>query len=154
MADLGIISDDFSGEAIRALIAFHVADAESLSPPQNVHAMPLERLAEPDVAFFSAWLDGELAGCGALRKLTPDHGEVKSMRVAPGFLRRGVGEAMLLHLIAEARTRGFARLSLETGRPEAFRPAQSLYAKHGFAQCPPFGDYSENDFSLCMSRTL
>lgn len=154
MAELRIIGDDLSGEAIRALIAYHVADAQTLSPPESVHAMPLERLARADVAFFSAWLDGELAGCGALRELAPDRGELKSMRVLPAFLRRGVGEAILLRLIAEARARGYTWLGLETGRPAAFLPAQSLYAKHGFAACPPFGEYSDNDFSLCMSRAL
>lgn len=154
MAEIRIIEDDLSGEAIGALIAFHVADAESISPPQNVHAMSLERLASPDVAFFSAWLDDELAGCGALRELAPDRGELKSMRVLPAYLRRGVGEAILLRLIAEAQARGYTWLGLETGRPAQFVAAQRLYAKHGFAECEPFGNYVSDDFSLCMSRTL
>ncbi len=154
MAGLRIVADDVSGAAIGALIDYHLADANRWSPPENVHAMPRERLTQPDIAFFSAWLGDELAGCGALKRLAPDHGEIKSMRVAPAFLRTGVGEAILLHLIGEARSRGYTRMSLETGRPEPFHAAQALYAKHGFAECPPFGDYVSDGFSLCMSRAL
>ena len=154
MADLRIVADDLSGEAIGALIDFHLSEMHRWSPPEQVHAVPRERLTRPDMAFFSAWQDDELAGCGALKTLAADHGELKSMRVAPAFLRQGVGEAILLHLIAEAQGRGIDRLSLETGRLEEFRAARALYAKHGFAQCPPFGDYLDDGFSLCMSRTL
>lgn len=154
MADLRIVADDLSGEAIAALIAFHRAEMHRWSPPEAVHAMPRERLAEPDITFYSAWRGDALAGCGALKALASDHGELKSMRVAPAFLRQGVCEAVLLHLIAEARARGYARVSLETGQPDEFRAAQALYAKHEFARCAPFGAYLDDDFSLCMSRTL
>ena len=154
MADLRILVDDLSGEASGALIAFHRSEMQRWSPPENVHAMPRERLAQPDISFYSAWQGDELAACGALKQLAPDHGELKSMRVAPTFLRQGVGEAMLLHLIDEARARGYTRLSLETGQPAEFHAAQALYIKHGFARCTPFGDYVDDDFSLCMSRPL
>ena len=154
MAGLRIVADDLSGEAIGRLIAFHISEMRRWTPPEKIHAMPRERLGEPDVAFFSAWQGDDLAGCGALKQLAPDHGELKSMRVAPALLRQGVGEAILLHLVAEARARGYARLSLETGRPEPFRAAQALYAKHGFTECEPFGDYVSDEFSLCMSRAL
>ena len=154
MANLRIVADDLSGEAIGALIDFHLSEMHRWSPPEFVHAMPRERLSRPDMAFFSAWRGDDLAGCGALKQLAPDHGEIKSMRVAPAFLRRGVGEAILLHLIEQARARGQVRLSLETGRPEEFLAARSLYAKHGFDECAPFGDYCDDGFSLCMTRTL
>ena len=154
MADLRIVADDLSGKAIGALIAFHRAEMHRWSPPENVHAMPRERLAQPDISFYSAWQGDELAACGALKQLAPDHGELKSMRVAPSFLRQGMGEAILIHLIAAARMRGYTRLSLETGQSAEFRAAQALYAKHGFARCAPFGEYLDDNFSLCMSRTL
>mgnify|MGYP006185158649 FL=1 len=76
------------------------------------------------------------------------------MRAAPEYRGKGAGEAILLHLMAEARVRGYCWLGLETGRPEPFLPAQRLYARHGFAECPPFGDYLSDEFSLCMSRSL
>ena len=154
MADLRIVADDLSGEAIGALIASHRAEMHRWSPPEAVHAMPRERLAEADITFYSAWRGDALAGCGALKALAPDHGELKSMRVAPAFLRQGVGEAVLLHLIAEARRRDYRRVSLETGKPVEFRAAQTLYAKHGFTRCAPFGAYLDDDFSLCMSLAL
>ena len=154
MADLRILADDLSGKAIGALIAFHRSEMQRWSPPENVHAMPRERLAQPDISFYSAWQGDELAACGALKQLAPDHGELKSMRVAPSFLRQGMGEAILIHLIAAARMRGYTRLSLETGQSAEFRAAQALYAKHGFARCAPFGEYLDDNFSLCMSRTL
>ena len=154
MADLRIVADDLSGEAIGALIAFHRFEMHRWSPPEAVHAMPRERLAEPDITFYSAWRGEALAGCGALKQLSFEHGELKSMRVAPAFLRQGVGEAILLHLIAEAQRRGYRRVSLETGQPAEFRTAQALYAKHGFTRCAPFGGYLDDDFSLCMSLTL
>jgi putative acetyltransferase len=154
MTGFEIREDDLSGDAIVALLEFHVAEAMRHSPPGSVHAMPVERLRQPDVTFWSVW-DGEaLAGCGALKELDPEHGELKSMRTAPEYLRRGVGEAVLLYMIAEARRRGYTRLSLETGRPEPFHAAHGLYRKHGFEECPPFADYVLDDFSMCMTRTL
>ncbi|WP_226632137.1 GNAT family N-acetyltransferase [Novosphingobium profundi] len=146
--------DDLSGEAILALLQFHLDEMHQWSPPESVHAMPAERLRQPDVTFFSAW-DGEsLAGCGAIKHLDAGHGELKSMRVAPAYRRKGAGRALLLHLLEEAKACGYTRVSLETGRPEAFVPAHNLYLSHGFVECPPFADYVADDFSMCMTREL
>ncbi|MEZ5708528.1 MAG: GNAT family N-acetyltransferase [Blastomonas sp.] len=154
MSRFTIREDDLTGAAIIALLEYHLAEMIRHSPICSVHAMPVERLRGPDVTFWSVWDGDALAGCGALHEIDPDHGELKSMRAAPAFLRRGVGEAMLLHLMAEARLRGYSRLSLETGRPEPFHAAHALYRKHGFAKCPPFADYREDPFSMCMTRPL
>ncbi|WP_232492874.1 GNAT family N-acetyltransferase [Novosphingobium kaempferiae] len=152
--NLTIVPDDLNGEAVLALLQFHLDEMHRWSPPESVHAMPAERLRQPDVAFFSAW-DGEvLAGCGAIKHLGDDHGELKSMRAAPEYRRKGVGKAILARLLEEARTRGYARVSLETGRPEPFHPAHGLYRAHGFVECPPFGDYVSDDFSICMTKDL
>ena len=154
MSEYRVIEDDLQGAAVLDLLAYHLAEMHSLSPPCKVHAMPAERLRQPDVTFYSAW-DGEaLAAVGALRRIDARRGELKSMRAAPAYRGQGAGEAILLHLIAEARRRGYRWLGLETGRPEPFRPAQALYRKHGFAECENFGDYVSDEFSLCMSRTL
>lgn len=152
--NLTIVPDDLNGEAVLALLQFHLDEMHLWSPPESVHAMPAERLRQPDVAFFSAW-DGEvLAGCGAIKHLSDDHGELKSMRAAPEYRGKGVGKAILAHLLEEARTRGYARVSLETGRPEPFHSAHGLYRAHGFVECPPFGDYVSDDFSICMTKDL
>ncbi|MXO91798.1 GNAT family N-acetyltransferase [Altererythrobacter aquaemixtae] len=124
------------------------------SPACQVHAMPVERLREADVTFYSAWSDGTLAACGALKQLGDNRGELKSMRAAPDFRGKGAGEAILLYLVSEAKRRGYCWLGLETGGTKEFLPAQRLYEKHGFSKCPAFGNYVSDEFSLCMSREL
>jgi putative acetyltransferase len=154
MPEYRIIEDDLSGLAVTELLAFHLAEAHTLSPACKVHAMPVERLREPDVTFYSAWDGDQLAAVGALRQIEPGRGELKSMRAAPAYRGKGAGEAILRHLIGEAERRGYAWLGLETGRPDAFLPARSLYGKYGFTECENFGDYVSDEFSLCMSRVL
>lgn len=154
MTPYRIAADDLSAPAVIDLLRFHLDEMHRWSPACKVHAMPVERLRQADVTFYAAW-DGEhLAAVGALKELDPGRGELKSMRAAPDYRGKGAGEAILLHLMDEARSRRMTWLGLETGRPGPFAPAQRLYAKHGFAECPPFGDYVSDEFSLCMSRTL
>lgn len=149
-----IRQDDLGGPEIADLLRLHLAEMHRNSPACSVHAMPIERLRAPDVTFWSIWEDGRLAGCGALKALPDEQGEIKSMRTAPDFLRRGVGERMLLHLIEEARRRGYRQLSLETGSGPPFAPAIALYGKHGFVPCGPFGDYADDPFLRFMTRLL
>lgn len=154
MESLRIVEADPAEEPVARLIGYHVEQMHRWSPPASVHALPANRLREDDVTFYAAWHDGRLAGCGALKQLEADHGELKSMRVAPEFLRRGIGEAILLRLLGEARARGYSRVSLETGDGEPFVPALRLYAKHGFTRCEPFAGYTDDGFSQCLSKAL
>ena len=154
MPSYSIRQDDLSGHAVTGLLAFHLDEMSEFSPADKVHAMPIERLREPDVTFYSAWDGDALAAVGALRQLDTKRGEIKSMRAAPSYRGQGAGEAILLHLMREALARGYVWLGLETGRPEPFEPAQQLYAKHGFVECQAFGDYISDEFSLCMGREL
>jgi putative acetyltransferase len=124
------------------------------SPPESVHALPIEKLRERDVTFWSVWENGELLGCGALKQLDPQHGEVKSMRTVSKHLRKGVGRAVLDHIITEAKRRGYQRLSLETGSMAAFEPARMLYQRAGFIYCEPFGEYVEDSNSVFMTMQL
>jgi putative acetyltransferase len=149
-----ITPDDLTGEAVTGLLAFHLAEMHRWSPACKVHAMPVQRLRKPDIAFYTAWANGELAAVGALRELGDGRGEIKSMRAAPQWRGKGAGEAILLHLLAEARARKYTWVGLETGRPEPFQAAATLYRKHGFLDCPAFSDYVSDDFSLCMARNL
>ena len=151
---LHIAKDDLRGSEIAALLQLHLDEMHQWSPPESVHAMAAERLRQPDVTFYAAWDGARLAGCGALKQLDETHGELKSMRTVAEYRGRGVGKALLLHLLAEAEARGYTRVSLETGRPAAFAPARGLYAAHGFTECPPFGTYVADDFSTCMTREL
>jgi putative acetyltransferase len=146
--------DDLRGAEIRALLAEHLRSMHQLSPPESVHALDVNALLRPEITFWTAWSHGELLGCGALKELTPAHGEVKSMRTGSAHRRKGVGRAMLQHIIAEARRRSYIRLSLETGSMPAFDPARRLYESFGFTYCPPFADYVDDPNSVFLTRTL
>ena len=146
--------DDLSGEAIRALIACHLEGMHDTSPPESVHALDIEGLRHPSITFWSAWIGGELAGIGALKAIDAERGELKSMRVDDRFRGSGVGRAILHHIIAAARERGMTSLWLETGSPEDFVPAQRLYESEGFTRCGPFEGYTDDPFSVFMTRTL
>lgn len=149
-----ITRDDLSGPEVQALLAEHLQNMHSISPRESVHALDLDGLRRPDITFWTVWAEDELLGCGALRELTPGHGEVKSMRTALAHRGRGVARAMLVHILAEAQARGYGRVSLETGSQAAFEPARRLYASHGFVPCPPFGDYRLDPNSVFMTREL
>ncbi|MBA4759946.1 GNAT family N-acetyltransferase [Sphingosinicella sp.] len=146
--------DDLRGPEIAALLQAHLDDMHRHSPPESVHALDLDALRAPDITFWTVWDEGVLLGCGALRELDPQHGEIKSMRTDERHRRRGVATVMLDHIIEEARRRGYTRLSLETGTPAAFDAARLLYASRGFTLCPPFGDYKEDPYSVCMTLEL
>lgn len=154
MTQYRIAQGDLSDPAILRLLQLHLDEMYQWSPPETVHALPPEKLAEPDVTFFAAWDDERLAAVGALKELDQARGELKSMRAAPEYRGKGAGEAVLLHLLNEARLRGYSWLGLETGRPEPFRPASRLYEKHGFKECDAFGNYVSDEFSMCMARLL
>jgi len=146
--------DDLSHPAIHALLNEHLQNMRALSPPDSVHALDLAKLRQPEISFWSAWDGPSLLGCGALKALSPAHGEVKSMRTPDALRRRGAGRAILAHIIAVARSRGYQRLSLETGSMAAFEPAHRLYQSAGFTDCGPFGDYIEDPHSRFMTLRL
>ena len=136
------------------LLSAHLVRARAETAPGSAHALDLSGLQAPEVTFWSAWEGETLAGVGALKQLSADHGEVKSMHTAEAMRRRGVGSAILRHIIASARARGMSRLSLETGSWPYFAPARALYARHGFVECPPFGDYRPDPNSVFMTLAL
>ena len=151
---LRFVLDDLSGAPTRALIARHLSGMHANSPPESVHAFDVDRLRQPGVTFWSVWVGKEIAGCGALKVLDSDRGELKSMRVADAYLGQGIGRAMLQHLTAEAHARGLRSLWIETGSAPAFVPALRLYESAGFLRCGPFGDYREDPFSIFMTREI
>ena len=124
------------------------------SPPESMHALDIEALRQPGITFWTAWENGELLGCGAIKELSPRHGEIKSMRTAAPHLRKGVARGLLNHILEEAKRRRYRRLSLETGSLEAFAPARGLYGGFGFKQCRPFADYVEDPHSVFMTMEL
>ena len=149
-----IIVDNLQGPEIIALLEEHLAEMRSVSPPESVHALDLSGLRKPGITFWTLWLGAELAGCGALKELAPDHGEIKSMRTAHRHKRKGIAASMVRHILEEAARRGYRRLSLETGSQPHFGPARALYASFGFQRCGPFGDYIDDPNSVFMTRAL
>lgn len=142
---------------VAELLRIHVDRARAETGRGSAHALDLAGLRAPGVTFWSAWdvdMRASLVAVGALKELTGDHGEVKSMHVAERMRGRGYGSAMLRHIIASARARGMSRLSLETGSWPYFVPARVLYSRHGFVECEPFGDYRADPNSVFMTLAL
>lgn len=137
-----------------ALLQQHVSRARAETAPGSAHALDLAQLQSADVSFFSAWDGGSLLGVAALKRLSPDHGEVKSMHTAQSARRRGVATALMRHLLAAARDAGLTRLSLETGSWDYFEPARAFYRRHGFRDCAPFAHYRADPNSIFMTREL
>jgi len=149
-----IVVDDLSGPQIAEFLQRHVDQMRSVTPPESVHALDLDGLRRPEVTFWTMLDDSTVVGCGALKELDPEHGEVKSMRTAPAYQRRGVASGMLGHIIGQARQRGYTRLSLETGSFDFFAPARALYEKFGFEYCAPFADYRADPNSAFLTKVL
>ena len=148
------VEGDLDSADVQALIAEHVGGMAPHSPPESIHALAADALRAPGIAFWSMRDGDALAGMGALKAIDASHAEIKSMRTVAGLRRQGAGAAMLAHLIAEARRRGFRRLSLETGTARFFAPARALYAGAGFMECAPFEGYCEDRFSVFMTREI
>lgn len=146
--------DDLRGPEIAALLQGHLDHMRTLSPPDTIHALDLERLRVPEVTFWTVWEGAELLGCGALKELAPDFAEIKSMRTAPEHRGKGVGELMLRHILSVAREREYARVSLETGTHPDFEPAHRLYKRFGFEYCDAFADYEITEHNVCMTLEL
>lgn len=146
--------DDLNGPEIAALLQRHLEHAATHSPRESIHALDLDRLRSPEITFWSVWSEGSLMGCGALRELAPDHGEIKSMHTALAHRGKGVAAQLLTHILAEAMARSYRRVSLETGTMAGFAAARALYARFGFIPCPPFADYRDDPNSLCMTLEL
>lgn len=149
-----IVVDDLSGPEIAALLSAHLDFARANSPVGSVHALDLDALKQDSITFWSAWDGKDLVGCIALKELDAHHGEIKSMHTVKTVRRSGIARQLVVHLIDEARTRSYRRLSLETGGNDAFAPARRLYETFGFEYCPPFGDYVDDSFSTCMTRLI
>ena len=149
-----ILPDDPHRPDVLALLEEHLADMYATSPPESVHALDPAALAAPGITFWTLRSSGEVWGCAALKELDPGHAEIKSMRTATAARRRGVAALLLDHLLTEARSRRYGRLSLETGSEDFFAPARALYASRGFAECGPFGPYLPDPNSVFMTLDL
>jgi len=149
---LAIVPGDLDDPRVRALLVHHVSSSRATGGCD--HSLEVDELKAPGIQFWAAWDDDRLLGVGALQRLAHDHGEIKSMHTAYDCRRRGVGSALLLHIIDAARAAAMRRLSLETGSADYFAAARALYRKHGFVVCEPFGAYALDPSSVYMTRAL
>lgn len=146
--------DNLERVEVKKLLQEHHDDMLKHSPPESVHALDLSSLKDPSVVFWTVWIDDELAGCGALKKLSEKHAELKSMRTSQKFLRKGVAAKLLTHMLDVAKKQAFEQVSLETGTMNAFIPAQELYKRFGFVECQPFTNYQEDPFSMFFTKHI
>jgi putative acetyltransferase len=138
---------DFGDDRVKVLLTRHLEGMHANSPPGHVFALDWSGLQKPEISFYTLWEDEQLLGFGALKELEPRAGEIKSMRTADAHLRTGAGAMVLEYIIGEARRRGYARLSLETGSGAAFEPALKLYRKYGFIEGGAFDGYQKSPFN-------
>ncbi|WP_086929332.1 GNAT family N-acetyltransferase [Agarilytica rhodophyticola] len=149
-----IILDDLSDGKVAQLLNEHLQNMQEYSPAESIHALDQEKLKDSAITFWSARINGELAGCGALKEISPTAGELKSMKTNDAFLRKGAASKILQAILQEAKERGYKTLSLETGSDQFFGPAINLYKKYGFVECGPFGDYKLDPYSKFYSVCL
>lgn len=152
--EITIAVDDPRGDDVRALLRTHLDFSRGSSPPEFSFALDVDQLADPAVTFFTARRDGALVGVAALQRLDQAHAELKSMHTRAEERGRGVGRALVDHLLAHARAQGYRQVSLETGATEEFAAARALYLRAGFVACPPFGRYQASDFNTFMTILL
>ncbi len=149
-----IVQGGLDDPRVVALLHTHLTRARAERARGSAHALDLSGLRAPEVTFWSAWEGDAVVGVGALKRLSADHGEVKSMHTAEASRGRGVGSALLREIMAAARACGMSRLSLETGSWPYFAPARALYARRGFVECGPFGGYRQDPNSVFMTLAL
>jgi putative acetyltransferase len=149
-----IVEGGLSDPRVIELLHTHLRRARAETAPGSAHVLDLSGLRSPDIRFWTIWEGETPSGTGALKRLSADHGEVKSMYTAQEARGKGVGSAMLRYIIEAARNSGMSRLSLETGSWDYFQPARTLYKKHGFQECPPFADYVLDPNSVFFSLDL
>lgn len=152
--NIKITQDNLKNSQVITLLEEHHGDMLKHSPETSVHALDVSTLQHSDITFWTAWFDNNLAGCIALKKLTHDHAELKSMRTAEKYLNKGVASTLLAHIIDIAAEQHYTTISLETGTATAFSSAQKLYKKFGFVECPPFSNYEKDPYSMFFTKQL
>ncbi|MCP3924715.1 MAG: GNAT family N-acetyltransferase [Desulfobacterales bacterium] len=149
-----IIIDDLKKIKVFRLLEEHLHGMAENSPAESMHALDVKSLRKPEITFWTGWENDELLGCCALKEIDPVHAEIKSMRTSSKHLRKGVAKKLLKHILLEAESRGYKRLSLETGSTETFEAARILYTDFGFSNCKPFADYNIDNHSVFMTKIL
>ena len=148
------IEGNFNKPEVNKLLISHFIELSSVSPVCRGHVLDIPGLKNPSIKFWSLWENDQLIGCGALKFLDQEHGELKSIRVADSFRRKGNGFKVINHLINEAKELNIKKISLETGTGNFFTPARKLFDKCGFKVCEPFAHYKKDPDACYMSLLL
>lgn len=151
---MNIRIDDLAGPEIKQLLTEHLEDMYATSPAESVHALDLSALKQPNISFWTVWENDQLLGCGALKDLGNQEGEIKSMRTTEAARNKGVASHLLQFILESAKQNKLTKISLETGTQDFFAPARNLYSKHGFEECGPFSDYQLDQYSVFMTKYL
>ena len=148
------IEGNFENIEVNELLNKHFVELRSVSPAGSTHVLDIEGLKDNSIKFWSMWKNEELIGCGALKFLNKDHGEVKSIRVADKFRKNGNGIKIINKLIEKAEKLNIKKISVETGAGKFFKPARELFILSGFKLCKPFAHYKEDINSVYMSMLI
>ena len=151
---LDLAIDDPRAVDVRALLATHLAFARGVTPAEYSFAFDVDQLVDPSITLFSARTEGRLLGIAALKRLDENHAELKSMHTSQAERGRGVGRALVEHIVSFARGEGYRRISLETGTTDDFLAARRLYARLGFVPCEVFGSYQPSPYNTFMTMRL
>jgi putative acetyltransferase len=153
-SETSVSADDPRKPEVRALLERHLSFCLTETPPEHSFALNVDGLLDPKVTFVSYRDGATVLGVAAIKELDAEHAEVKSMHTAAEARGRGVGRALLGHLLDTARSRGYRRVSLETGTTPGFAAARALYESAGFAPTGPFGGYPETGDNMFYSLAL
>ena len=148
------IENNFDNPEVNELLTKHFIELRSVSPEGSTHVLDIPGLKEKGIKFWSLWNNNELIGCGALKFLTNEHGEFKSIRVSDKFRGKGYGSKIIEHLIFKAKSLEVKKISVETGAGNFFSPARKLFNKFGFKKCDPFAHYQDDPNSCYFSLDI
>jgi len=148
------IEGNFDNLEVNELLIKHFVELSSVSPVGRGHVLDISGLKNINIKFWSLWEYNQLIGCGALKFLNKEHGELKSIRVADKFRRKANGIKVINHLIVEAKKLNIKKISLETGTGDFFAPARKLFDKCGFKTCEPFALYKKDPEACYMSLLI
>ena len=148
------IEGNFDHPEVNDLLTKHFIELRAASPEGSAHVLDIPGLRVPSIKFWSLWENKKLFGCGALKFLSKEHGEFKSIRVHENFKNQGNGIKIIQHLIGEAKKLQIKRISIETGAGRFFEPARKLFKKCNFETCDPFAHYKKDINSLYYSKLI
>ena len=110
------IENNFDNPQVNELLRIHFIELRSVSPEGSSHVLDVQGLRVPSIKFWSLWENNDLIGCGALKNLSEEHGEFKSIRVADKFRKKRYGEKIITHLIDKSKKIGIVKNIISSHR--------------------------------------